>query len=282
MPVTVRTRGDVDGCGCLACRGVSVDVLRRSVPDAALWTVELLRGRPALLGLGVALAIAPAAVAALGWIPAPLVETLDLLALFAVGVVLRGAVATVAAGALSDQDVSTSAALGRALRRTPALVAVVLGIGGLLLLATSAASTPVMLAFALTEGKIAAWIGADVAMVAVLGIYAVAVFAVLFKCWLAFEACVVGGYGPLASLRVSWRVTGHSRNWLAVLLIGTLGSVVLTSGGAVLSDVGPSFQGGSPPLQVVGSVAGSVTSLVWFGLFGHLYVRGILVSERAR
>jgi hypothetical protein len=275
---TIRMREDLDGCGCLDCRNVETITLRRTVLDALVWSVGLFRSRPSIVvfGIGVVLfnrLLESGVVAAL---PTPAVGALDAAGAFVFVFLLRAYVATIVAGALTDSSVTVRDAARRSLARVPALVALIALLVFVVMTVSSLASIPLFVLFALLSTNPVEVVGFP-AVAAVGGVvFAVPFLVLLFRFWFAPEACVIGRYGPVESLRVSWRMTtNYPTRLLLVLLIAAGSAISLYLPGSLPAVVG----GLSPALPLVDAVAaslGELLSVVWAGAYAHLYVQGAI------
>lgn len=249
----VRLHEDVDGCGCLRCQGIDHEVLRRSLPDVLYWSGTLPVARPStLLVLGlvglvqVAVVVAPTALS-----PA-------LVAAGVVGVFVgRGYVGVVGCGRLGGQSPTPAAALGVVARRLPAFLGA--SVAAILWLALSVAAVVALVAPGIR--RVAAVAGTDpvVAEFAVLFLVVALVVHALLKCCFVPEACFVGGYGPLASLAVSWRITSVHRLKAALVLAGF--GALLAVGIALDSQLA-----GGGPVALTVEVGNTAVVLRSFGL----------------
>ncbi|WP_049924407.1 hypothetical protein [Halopiger djelfimassiliensis] len=280
---SIKLRRDEEGCCCLDCRNVTVEATRRTVLDALLWTGRLFRSRPSISLLSLLLVCTNRLLESVVplYVPEPVVGSLETAATFAFLCCLRAYVATIVGGELTGTRVSPRAGLRHTLARLPALVGLaVVSVFGIVS-AVFFASTVLFLA---TGGALFVT-GTDPTAPVALFVLAVeaAVFLgsllfILFKCWLAVDACVVGGYGPLESFRISWRVTTTARR--KVLLLVPVVSVNFGVRYLVGSRSMP--HGGTAPFaSLVGAVSTSLAELllvVWFGVYAHLYIQSVLDS----
>lgn len=285
--LTVERRTDCSGCGCVRCRGIEYDVIRRSLADSFVWSCRLVAARPSILfvfGLVAAvqavLLVAPADLASVG-------AGLGLLGIF----VGRGYVGAVGAGVLADADASPRRALSVVVRRLPAFVGTfALAVGGILVvvLGINFVLEPVV------RSTVDAFGGDSSAVVVDFGFLFVTIVVVLYAlvkiCFLP-EACFVGGYGPVEALRASWSITSLHRTKAVIITAGFL----LLLGIGVLLDVSLA----TPERPVVLSVRYEETTIalrslglsapttprvvfdvlasaVYYGVFVHQYVHGAL------
>ncbi|SDJ97085.1 hypothetical protein SAMN05216226_11346 [Halovenus aranensis] len=283
----IRQHEDVDGCGCFRCQDVDHEVVHRSLVDAFSWSTTIPVARPSVvLVLG-----------AVGVIQlATLVVSPALALLLAVAGVVgvffsRGYIGIVAQGLLGCDAVPSRRALRLALVRLPAFLgaafALVLGIA---LFTVFVVSVVLPAARTLTSTAGVDPVVADFGALAVL-VLAV-VYALLKSCFVP-EACFVGGYGPLDSVRVSWRLTGVHRLKVAFVLAGfvallALGTALDTTLAGSDAPVALSFEFNDTTVVIRSfglSVGGSVRFLfdltvtaLYSGLFVHQYVDNSLGS----
>lgn len=278
MVPAIKDRRDVDGCACLECRNVSVATTRRTILESLLWSVRLFRSYPSIIAVVVPFVLARRLLeSGLLSLSPPVVGLLEGALTIALFVLLRAYVGAIVAGELTDVRVSVADRVRHSLERLPALF-------GLAIVAVGLFFAVWMLGTVVSMIGIAAVIVAvpvDLAVPSAVGFGALVVVGslpflfLIFKIWLAMEACLVGHYGPLESIRVSWRITGnHGRKLLAVLL-AVVGSVGLLYAVAFIPDFGGESAFGSVLDAIVTSL-GEVTSVIWFGVYGHLYVQGIV------
>ncbi len=280
----VRFRDDVDGCGCLRCQEVDSDVLQRSGPDTIRWSSRLVLARPSILFVFFAVA------------PLQLLALVDSDALVVAGVVVgvlgafvgRGYVDVTGRATLGGRPVSPVEALRTVLRRLPALV------GAITVLSVGSVVGAGLVRVVITPVAKNALepVGVDPTVVDLFSLVLIAgclLYAVVKFCVLP-EACFVGGYGPVASLRVAWTVTSlqTTRAVLAVAGFAALlvvGVVLDTTVAGPTSPVALSFRYGETTvvLRSFGfSVASGlrfvfdvVVTAVYSGVFLHQYVDGV-------
>lgn len=280
----VRFRGDVDGCGCLRCQEVDSDVLHRSGSGAIIWSGRLVLDRPSIVL--VFLSVAPLNLLALVDSDAVVVAgaVLGVLGIF----VGRGYVDVTGRAALGSHDVSPAEALRTVLRRLPAFVGAVALLGVLLL----AVTLLVRVGLTPTAQSALEPVGVPPTVVDLASLVLVAgclLYAAVKFCVLP-EACFVGGYGPVASLRVSWAVTTLQTVQAVLIVAGfatllLLGVLLDTRLASPTSPVALSFRYGDTTvvLRSFGfSVASGlrfvfdvVVTAVYSGVFLHQYVEGI-------
>lgn len=268
----VERRSDAEGCACLECRPVDATALRRSLLDALGWSVRLCLSRPSVVLLVLALVAGRRLLEAVSLLPPPAAETLHGVTTFALLFVLRGHVGTVAAGELTGDRVTPVDAARRALARTPALVGLAAVFVWLLLFTSSVAITPVVALFFAASYLSLPWVVPAASVVVPLAIAGPLLF-VAFRCWFAVEACVVGRYGPIGSVRVSWALTSNHPWKLLLALLPVVGAGVAAAVGlGPGGDLSPFTAG--PVLDALATSAGELTSVVWYAVYAHLYVQG--------
>jgi hypothetical protein len=285
---TIRHREHVDGCGCLRCQGVGYTAVRESFAEAFRWSVGLLWRRPTIVVAFLAIAAVQLAAARSPFEPG-LVSAL----VGVVGVFLgRGYVGLLGAADLSSGPTGRGT-IGRtvAVRFPSFLVAfsitVAAAAAAILLIGVGVAS-------AIEVGL--GHLGVGTGVVLDVGLLVAAVLCglgVLVKCCFVPEACFVGGYGPIAAVRMSWRLTTVHRRKALVLTAGlaalfavsallelgeasgrpvilsmTLGSTTVSIRSIGLSTAGP--------LRLV---ADTVLSALYYGVFVHQYVHGLFEAE---
>jgi|GEM_PF-2409535 hypothetical protein len=280
----IRRHAETDGCGCLDCRNVDAVTTRRSVLDTVQWCLGLCRAYPSIVLLGVCLVAAGAGVDALGarYLPSPVVGLLEIVIAAGFVLALRAYVATLAARELTGSGLAPWPWCRQAIGRTLLLAVVVLA----LVFAIAAASTALTFALfgaaavggMLPPGGPLNQPGFLVAIALSIGLLLVPVLYLLFKCWFALEACIIGRYGPVDAIRVSWGLTttyrGKALRLTAVVILSLGASYVAAltpsvSGplGTLLSSLGP----------LVGAL-GELSAVLWYAVSTHLYVQGVLDS----
>jgi hypothetical protein len=271
----VRLRADADGCRCLACRPLDAIALRRTLLDAARWSVELCRSYPSILLLAGSFVLARRLLESVGVVPGPVAEFLEGLSALALFGFVRAYVGIVAAEALTGEAVSIGTRVQCALGRIPALLGLLVGFVGFFLVGSSVLTIPLFAVLVLVPGNPVNPTTFPVFAAAFALVTLVPVLFVVFKGWLAVEACVVGRYGPIQALRVSWGLTSTVRWRLAVTVLPLLavGGLFYAVGDVPGSDL---ISGTRNP--IVGAVTrsvGELTSVVWYGVYAHLYVQGV-------
>lgn len=275
---TLRARADAADCGCLACRGLSPIAAARSILDALVWSARLVRSSPSILafGLGIILLNRLLESGITTALPLPVVGLAEGVAGVAFAVILRAHVATIAAGEMTGTPLTARSALAHACRRLPALLAVYGLIVALVMAVSTVLLAPIVFAAVALLGDPVARFG--VLPVALVGgtLFAIPFVVVLIKTWVAPEACVVGRYGPIQSLRVSWRVTSiHGRRVALVVGFGVASAGALFVLGSTPGLAG-SLGAAGPLLGPIAASLGELLSIVWMGVYAHLYVQGIV------
>lgn len=278
----IGRRTDLEGCGCVRCQRVDGTLLRRSILGDFRESVSLLRRSPSLLVLAAALTVATGELwSLLESLPQTWpVDTPIAFFIAVLFIVVRPYVGTITLLALTDGDVSTRQAVWYSLRRIPAVavtsVAVVVAMGVVLVAAS-------MLVWALVAGiiQLHAGLGAVVERTVFDGPGATVLFGSImtlagYKLWLAADICVVGGYGPLCALRMSWAITAMHRWRVVIVVFGFL----LTAFGPRLAAMVVGAAGGEFVLEAdLGFLVGlsqAVASMVVFSAGGQLYARAAL------
>lgn len=278
----IRRDAETEGCGCLDCRNVDAATTRRSLFDTVRWGWGLCRAYPSIPVFGVALVAMATLVDTVGaqYLPTPVVTLLSLV--FSVGffVGLRAYVATLAARDLTGSTLSPwpwcRRAIGRALLLIPVVLTLVFVLSMLSMLLTIALFGVLLLA----DVQPAAPGLGQPAFLAVIAVSVVTLVGplllVLFKCWFAMEACIIGRYGPIEAVRVSWGMTTAYRGKLLRLVA----VVIATLGIGYLDGVTPSLAGGPRTLlaglQTLLGALGELSAVLWFAVSAHLYVHGVV------
>lgn len=280
VPPTIKAQEDIDGCGCLECRNIETTTVRRSVLDTLTWSVRLFRSYPSIVVFGVAIVLLNRLVEidAIDVLPTPVVGVLGALASFAFIVLLRAYVATIVAGELTDQPVTVREGLYRSLRRTPALVSLLVLVVFAVLVIPFLLSTPLFVLVAFLSVNPVEVVGFP-AVAAIAGLVFVGpILLLLFKFWFAPEACVIGRYGPVESLRVSWRLTTAYRTKFLLAVLIAAGSAISVYLPGYLPTVGTGFALNPVPplLGAISASLGELLSVVWAGAYAHIYVQGIV------
>jgi hypothetical protein len=275
---TIRARDDIDGCGCLECRNIETTTTNRTVLDALVWSVRLFRSYPSIVAFAGVIILANRLLETdfVTVLPAPAVGVVEAVAAFAFVISIRAYVGTIVAGELTDNPVTIREGLHRSIARTPALIGVVLLVVFSVLMVPFFVSFPLFVLGGFILGNPVEILGFPI--VAAVGgiVVAVPFFLLLFKFWFAPEACVIGQYGPIESLGVSWRLTTYYRGKFVLIVVIAVGSAI----GIYLPTVVPGLGTGralvSPVLSVTSSSVGELLSVVWASAYAHTYVQGIV------
>lgn len=275
---TIKARRDVEGCGCLDCRNVGATSVNRTVLDAVVWSGAVLRSHRPIVVLAGAIVLGRRLLetGVVAGLPAPAVGTIEAATTFVFVLLLRAYVGTIAAGELTDTPVTVRGGLRRSVARTPALVGVVALAALAVVLLPFVLSLPLVLVVAGLGGTPLETVGFPL-VAAVGGVLFVLPFLCLgFKFWFAPEACVIGRYGPVESLRVSWRITGHVRGRVALVILVAVGSAL----GLYLPVALPGATTGVAPVpavfDVVSSSVGDLLSVLWASAYAHVYVQSVV------
>jgi hypothetical protein len=250
----VRLQEDIDGCGCLRCQEVDHEVVRRSLADILYWSTRLPFARPSIL-----LVFGAVGLLQLGVLVTPTALSMALVGLGVLGVFIgRGYIGVVGRGALGHEKPTPSAAVRTVLHRFPAFLGAVVAVILLLVLLVA-----VVVSVLSPGGRWLATVTGTDPVLAELGtlflLVALVVYTLLKACFIP-EACFIGGYGPLTSVRVSWRITSVHR-LKAVLILA--GFAVLIALGIVLDT---QLAGAGAPVALSVEVGGTTVVLRSFGL----------------
>jgi hypothetical protein len=275
---TIRARDDTNGCGCLECRNIETTTTNRTVLDALVWSVRLFRCYPSIVAFAGVVILAKRLLEtdAIAVLPTPAVGVVEGVATFAFIISIRAYVGTIVAGELTDTPVTIREGLHRSVARTPAVVGVILLVVFSVMVIPSLVSLPLFVVLGLTLGDPVTILGFPI--VAAVGgiIFAVPFLFFLFKFWFAPEACVIGQYGPIESLRVSWRITTNYRGKFVLIAVIAVGSAISIYLPTVLPELGAGPILVSPILDAISSSAGELLSVVWASAYAHTYVQGIV------
>jgi hypothetical protein len=275
---TIKARDDVDGCGCLDCRGIETTATRRSVLDALVWSVRLFRSYPSIVAFAGVIILAKRLLEtdSMNALPMPAVGVFETLTAFAFIVLIRAYVGTIVAGELTGEPVTRREGLRRSIARTPALLGVVVLTVFVVMTGPFLLSLPLFALAALIPGTPVDMVGFPV-VAAVGGIaFAVPFLFLLFKFWFALEACVIGQYGPLKSFRVSWRITTNYRGKFVFVWVLAIGSALGLFFPTYLPEMGTSLAPLTPVLSVISSSVSELLSILWASAYAHIYVQGIV------
>lgn len=274
----IKARDDVDGCGCLECRNIETTTTNRTVIDALVWSVRLFRSYPSIVVFAGVIILANRLLETdlINALPMPVIGTFEVATAFAFIVLIRAYVGTIVAGELTGDTVSIRDGMRRSIARIPALVGVIFFIVFSVMTIPFLVLTPLFVLFGVLLGNPVEMVGFPV--VAAIGgiVYAVPFLLLLFKFWLAPEACVIGQYGPIESLRISWRITTNYRGKFLLIVIIVIGSAMGLYVPTLLPEMGASLASLSPVVNAVSSSVGELLSIVWASAYAHIYVQGVV------
>jgi hypothetical protein len=191
-------------------------------------------------------------------------------------------VGTIVAGELTGDPVTMREGLRRSIARTPALVGVVLLVVLSVLTVPFLVSLPLFVLVGVMPAMPVELISFPVAAAVGGFVFAVPFLLLLFKFWFAPEACVIGQYGPIESLRVSWRITTNYRGKFLLIVIIAIGSTISLYLPTVLPELGTGPTLVHPVWNVLSSSVGELLSIVWASAYAHIYVQGIVSSATRR
>jgi len=275
---TIKARDDIDGCGCLECRNIETTTINRTVLDALVWSVRLFRSYPSILAFTgvVILANRLLETESITLLPMPAIDVIETVTAFVFIISIRAYVGTIVAGELTGDPVTIREGLRQSISRTPALVGVILIIVFSVMTIPFFVSVPLFFLVAVFPVTPVELVSFPVAA-AVGGIlFLVPLLFLLFKFWFAPEACVIGQYGPLKSLRVSWRITSNYRGKFLLIIVIAIGSAVNLYLPTVLTQLETGLTVVHPVLHVISSSAGELLSIVWATAYAHIYIQGIV------
>ena len=272
---TIRARDDTNGCGCLECRNIETTTTNRTVLDALVWSVRLFRSYPSIVAFAGVIILARRLLEtdAITVLPTPAVGVVEGVATFAFIISIRAYVGTIVAGELTDAPVTIREGLHRSIARTPAVVGVVLLVVFSVMVIPSLVSLPLFVVIGFVLGNPVEILGFPT--VAAVGgvVFAVPFLFFLFKFWFAPEACVIGQYGPIESLGVSWRLTTNYRGKFVLIAVIAVGSAISIYLPTVLPELGTGPTLVSPILDAISSSAGELLSVVWASAYAHTYIQ---------
>ena len=274
----IKAREDVDGCGCLECRNIGTITTNRSVLDALVWSVRLFCSSPSLPAFTGVIILANRLLEtdSITVLPMPVIGVAEAVTAFVFIISIRAYVGTIVAGELTGDPVTIREGLRRSIARTPALVGVILLVVFSVMTIPFFVSLPLFLLVGVLPVAPVEMVSFPAAAAVGGIVFAVPFLFLLFKFWFAPEACVIGQYGPLKSLRVSWRITtNYRRKFLLVVVIAT-GSAVSLYLPTALPQLETGLASVPPVLHVISSSAGELLSIVWASAYAHIYVQGIV------
>jgi hypothetical protein len=209
-------------------------------------------------------------------LPLPAIGVFETLTAFAFIVLIRAYVGTIVAGELTDDPVTIRGGLRRSLARTPALVGLILFIVFSVMTIPFLLFLPLLVLVGAIPGNPVEIVGFPVAAAVGGIVFAVPFLFLLFKFWFAPEACVIGRYGPIESLRVSWHITTNYRGkfvLVGVIVIGSAFSLYLPT---MFPELRTGLAPVSPVLEAISTSVGELLSIVWASAYAHIYVQGVV------
>jgi hypothetical protein len=274
----IPPRDDIDGCGCIRCRGIDPAILGRSTAGDLRWSIDLLQKRLSVPATAMTFVVVLAALElvlapfepTVGWVDTPIH---DLIGGVLLGVLLRGYVSTVVASELTDQQMTRRETVAFAIRRLLPLSVTLLG---MIIVGAVAFALSLMVVSLLVfdAGVLGPSVFEGVTPTLLFGSIVAVVF---YKFWLAPDIAVVGGVGPVTALRISWTAT--TTQWLRVasLLVSFVATVAMPDilGGA-LAAANVEFMLGTPGSETLVSGFRWLTTSVWYSVGTQIYVRSIL------
>jgi hypothetical protein len=274
----IPPRDDIDGCGCIRCRGIDPAILGRSTAGDLRWSIDLLQKRLSVPATAMTFVVVLAALELIlapfeptvGWVDTPIHNLIGGVLL---GVLLRGYVSTVVASELTDQQMTRRETVAFAIRRLLPLSVTLLG---MIIVGAVAFALSLMVVSLLVfdAGVLGPSVFEGVTPTLLFGSIVAVVF---YKFWLAPDIAVVGGVGPVTALRISWTAT--TTQWLRVasLLVSFVATVAMPDilGGA-LAAANVEFMLGTPGSETLVSGFRWLTTSVWYSVGTQIYVRSIL------
>lgn len=281
MRPIVKLGQDTEECGCLECRDIGVVVIRRSVIDALAWSFNLIRTHRSILVFAVVALLWNRAVdiGLVKFFPAYVLGIIEPLSVFVLAFFLRAYIGTLVVGELTGRPVTVYDGVIHSLRRTPALVVSLVLVVVVVMTAPFVLSLPLFFVIALIGIPLQTVV---VPLVLAVGgvVFAVPFVFLLFRFWLAVEACVLGRYGPIESLRVSWQITSNHRGKLFVVVVLIFVSTLTLYFPEQLPVVREIVGASRSPLSMLLASLNELLSLLWAGVYAHVYVQAV-VSESA-
>lgn len=274
----IPPRDDIDGCGCIRCRGIDPAILGRSTAGDLRWSIDLLQKRLSVPATAMTFVVVLAALELIlapfeptvGWVDTPIHNLIGGVLL---GVLLRGYVSTVVASELTDQQMTRRETVAFAIRRLLPLSVTLLGmiiVGAV----AFALSLMVISLLVFDAGVLGPSVFEGVTPTLLFGSIVAVVF---YKFWLAPDIAVVGGVGPVTALRISWTAT--TTQWLRVasLLVSFVATVAMPDIlGGTLAAANVEFMLGTPGSETLVSGFRWLTTSVWYSVGTQIYVRSIL------
>ncbi|MDF9748233.1 hypothetical protein [Natrinema salsiterrestre] len=272
---TVKARDDINECGCLECRNIETSATRRTVLDALVWSVRLFRSYPSIVVFAgmIILANRLLEMDSIDVLPMPAVGVFETLTAFAFIFLVRAYVGTIAAGELIGEPVTIREGLQRSIARTPALVGLIFLLVFLIMTIPFFSLLPLFVLVGAIPGNPVEVVGFPVAAAVGVILFAVPFLLLVFKFWFAPEACVIGQYGPVESLQVSWRITANYRGKLVLVTVIVIGSAISHYLPIYLPKMGTSLTSLYFVFGVLSSSIGELLSIVWASAYAHIYVQ---------
>ena len=274
---TIKAREDVDGCGCLECRNIETTTTNRTVLDALVWSVRLFRSYPSILAFAGVIIFTNRLleIDSITVLPTPAIGVIEAVTAFAFIISIRAYVGTIVAGELTGEPVTIREGLRRSIVRTPALVGVIIVIVFVVMTVPFFVSFPLFLLVGMIPAPVE-MVSFPVAAAVGGIIFAVPFLFLLFKFWFAPEACVIGQYGPIESLWVSWRITTNYRRKILLIAVIAIGSALSLYLPAAFPEIGTRLALVSPVLDIISSSVSELLSVVWASAYAHIYVQEIV------
>ncbi|WP_233560659.1 hypothetical protein [Halobellus sp. Atlit-38R] len=274
---TIKAREDVDGCGCLECRNIETTTTNRTVLDALVWSLRLFRSYPSILAFAGVIIFSNRLLEtdSITVLPTPAIGVIEAVTAFAFIISIRAYVGTIVAGELTGESVTVREGLRRSIVRTPALVGVIVVIVFVVMTVPFFVSFPLFLLVGVIPAPVE-MVSFPVAAAVGGIIFAVPFLFLLFKFWFAPEACVIGQYGPIESLWVSWRITTNYRRKILLIAVIAIGSALSLYLPTVFPEFGTRLALVSPVIDIISSSLSELLSVVWASAYAHIYVQGIV------
>ncbi|RLM87989.1 hypothetical protein D3D02_13720 [Halobellus sp. Atlit-38R] len=208
-------------------------------------------------------------------LPTPAIGVIEAVTAFAFIISIRAYVGTIVAGELTGESVTVREGLRRSIVRTPALVGVIVVIVFVVMTVPFFVSFPLFLLVGVIPAPVE-MVSFPVAAAVGGIIFAVPFLFLLFKFWFAPEACVIGQYGPIESLWVSWRITTNYRRKILLIAVIAIGSALSLYLPTVFPEFGTRLALVSPVIDIISSSLSELLSVVWASAYAHIYVQGIV------
>ncbi|ELY59276.1 hypothetical protein C492_11075 [Natronococcus jeotgali DSM 18795] len=209
-------------------------------------------------------------------LPLPVISVLETATAFAFIILIRAYVGMIVAGELTDDPVTIREGLHRSLARTPALVGLIVFVVFFAMTVPFLVLLPLLVLVGAIPGNPMEMVGFPVAAAVGGIVFAVPFLLLLFKFWFALEACVIGQYGPIESLRVSWHITTNYRGKFVLIAVISTGSALSLYFPTSFPEIGASLTSLNPVLKVISSSVGELLSIVWASAYAHIYIQGIV------